>query len=175
LFLFAGFFVKIEEMPRWISWVSYLAPTKYSFDGYLHVIFDDQIFLESGSSPPTYIQGDDLLDHGCEAWVMFGVLLAWVVALRLLHYGIFTYHVLPFLPSHKEVPTLEEECESLSLIISDMDDDCTGDDVNVGVSPRTIADVSENDRDIEIGADFKVESSSFEDDIPITTGRVQWR
>ena len=108
---------------------------------------------------------------------MFGVLLAWVIALRLLHYGIFTYHVLPFLPSHKEVPTLEEECESLSLIISDMDDDCSGDDdiENIGVSLRTLADDSENESHIEIGADFKVESSSFEDDIPVTSGRVQWR
>jgi ABC-type multidrug transport system ATPase subunit len=169
LFLFAGFFVKVEEMPRWISWVSYLAPTKYSFDGYLHVIFKDQIFLESGSSPPTYIRGDDLLKHqynrkGCKAWVMFGVLLAWVVALRLLHYGIFTYHVLPFLPSH----------DDYSIEVSDDDDKSTSSEAyDLGVSPDALDD---DERDTEIGATRRAESRVYEEEIHITDSRkLQWR
>ena len=169
LFLFAGFFVKIEEMPRWISWISYLAPTKYSFNGYLQVVFKYQTFLVSGSSPRTYISGDDLLNsqfnrRDCRAWEMFGVLLAWIVVVRLLHYGIFTYHVLPFLPSREEysIPVFEEEGKS-SL----------NETYNLGLSPDALDD---DERDTEIGASRRAEVVSFEEEIHITSdGKLQWR
>ena len=180
LFLFAGFFVRIEDMPRWISWISYLAPTKYSFDGYLHVVFQYQTFLVSGSSPRMYISGGHLLDsrfnrRDCRAWEMFGVLLGFIVAVRLLHFALFTYHVLPFLPSRKSVFTLEDERERLSSMVSDMDDENdNGEDKNSGISPLVTGDASEDERDIEIGADYKVDLS-LEDDIPESIGRIQWR
>lgn len=28
LFLFPGFFIQVKEMPPWISWISYIVPTK---------------------------------------------------------------------------------------------------------------------------------------------------
>ena len=30
LFLFSGFFIKVSDMPDWISWISYITPTKVS-------------------------------------------------------------------------------------------------------------------------------------------------
>ena len=181
LFLFADFFARIEDMPRWISWISYLAPTKYSYDGYLHVVFQYQTFLVSGSSPRMYVSGSDLLDsrfnrRDCRAWEMFGVLLGFIVAVRLLHFALFTYHVLPFLPSRKSVFTLEDDCENLSSMVSDIDDgNDNGEDKNSGSLPLVTGDASEDERDIEIGADFRVKSLSFEDEIPESNARIRWR
>jgi small-conductance mechanosensitive channel len=31
LFLFPGFFIQVKEMPAWISWISYIVPTKVSW------------------------------------------------------------------------------------------------------------------------------------------------
>ena len=168
LFLFAGFFVKIEAMPRWISWISYLAPTKYSFDGYLHVVFQYQTFLVSGSSPSKYISGDALLvgqlnRRDCRAWEMLGVLLGWIVAVRLLHFGIFTYQVLPFLPSRKEDIVQESEEEKSSI----------SEAYDLGVSPDSL---DNDERDTEIGASRRAEIVSFEEEIHITSdGKLQWR
>ena len=169
LFLFAGFFARIEDMPRWISWMSYLAPTKYSFDGYIHVMFQYQTFLVSGSSPSMYVSGGDLLDHqfthyDCRAWGMFGVLLGWIAVIRLVHYTIFMYHVLPFLPRRKaDIIQVSEEEEKSSI----------SEAYDLGVSPDAL---DNSEKDTEIGASRKTEVVSFEEEIHITSdGRLQWR
>ena len=112
LFLFAGFFVKVSDMPTWISWISYIAPTKYSFDGYLYEVFHSQNFLISGSSPPAYLSGDYLLKElftqsNVEPWSLFGTLVAWICLLRLMHYGVFLFQVLPFI--EKRSGTLQSD------------------------------------------------------------------
>merc|ERR1712159_309153 len=44
LFLLPGFFIPVSEMPAGIRWMSYIVPTKYTFDGLLFIIFNDQDF-----------------------------------------------------------------------------------------------------------------------------------
>lgn len=102
LFLFSGFFIKISDMPRWISWISYIIPTKYSFDGYLYMIFHSQSFFISGSDEMSFITGDEVLSklfgqEGVRPWPMFLTLLAWVALIRLCHYLGFLYEVMPYL------------------------------------------------------------------------------
>ena len=101
LFLFSGCFIKIGDMPEWIRWISYITPTKYSFDGYLYVVFHGQTFHRSDN---VEISGDVILgelfgSYGVQPWAMFGVLLAWVGLIHLCHYGVFLYQVMPFLSS----------------------------------------------------------------------------
>lgn len=101
LFLFAGFFVKVSDMPHWVRWISYITPTKYSFDGYLYQIFHSQSFSVSGT--PNFVSGDYLLENlftqkGVSSWGMFGTLLAWATLVRLAHLGIFMFQVRHFRP-----------------------------------------------------------------------------
>jgi ABC-type multidrug transport system ATPase subunit/ABC-type multidrug transport system permease subunit len=114
LFLFAGFFVKVSDMPTWISWISYIAPTKYSFDGYLYEIFHSQEFFITGISPKVYLSGDYLLKElftqsDVEPWSRFGALVAWIFLLRLTHYGIFLFQVLPYIEKRSTNPVPETQ------------------------------------------------------------------
>jgi ABC-type multidrug transport system ATPase subunit/ABC-type multidrug transport system permease subunit len=101
LFLFAGFFIKVSDMPAWIRWISFITPTKYSFDGYLFQIFHSQSFSVSGSSPEAFMSGDTVLETlfaqtGVKPWAMFGTLLAWVALIRIAHYGALLFQVRQF-------------------------------------------------------------------------------
>ena len=102
LFLFAGFFIKVNDMPAWIRWISFITPTKYSFDGYLYEIFHSQSFSVSGSSPEAFLSGDAVLETlfaqtGVKPWAMFGTLLAWVALIRFAHYGALLFQVRHFI------------------------------------------------------------------------------
>lgn len=101
LFLFSGFFIIIKDMPAWISWISYITPTMYSFDGYLWQVYSTQTFDVIGY-PGYTIDGEDLLStiydlHNVDSWGMFGVLLAWIALFRFLHYALFYYDVAPYI------------------------------------------------------------------------------
>ena len=103
LLIFSGFFLKVIDMPHWVRWISYITPTKYSFDGYIYEIFHSQSFSITGTSPKVVVTGDLILDFyfkqvGVKPWVMFGVLVAWVVVIRLLHFCILSYQLRHFLP-----------------------------------------------------------------------------
>lgn len=105
LFLFSGFFVKVVDMPAWISWISYIVPTKYSFDGYVYQIFHSQTFDINGQ-PGATMTGDQILDQifsqtGVKPWIMFLVLLAWVALVRLGHCAVFLLEVHPFMRGTK--------------------------------------------------------------------------
>ena len=109
LFLFAGFLIKVSDMPAWIRWVCYLTPTKYSFDGYLYQIFHSQKFAVSSKFPTSDLSGDFVLkDHfsqsGVSPWAMFGTLLAWIVLIRLIHYGTHSYQMRDFRTIKKSEP-----------------------------------------------------------------------
>ena len=98
LLLFAGFFIKIGDMPAWIRWIPYIIPTKYSFDGYLHMIFHGQTFCLSGTE--IMVPGDTILNR------LYGQndvrpLLAWIVLIRLCHYGVFLFQLVPSLSSRR--------------------------------------------------------------------------
>lgn len=116
LFLFPGFFVQVSDIPAWVSWISYIIGTKYSFDGYLYQVFHSETFDISGF-PGRTIDGDDILDNafgnsGVEPWSMFGVLLAWMLMFRLVHYALFRYEVRYFVAGrqmHQSVPAASEK------------------------------------------------------------------
>ena len=102
LFLFTGFFVSVVDMPVWIRWICYVTPTKYSFDGYLTQVFFTQKFRVSGVTPTTYLTGEYILDKrylisGVNSWAMLGTLLAWVAAVRVLHYAFLFYQLHPYI------------------------------------------------------------------------------
>ena len=101
LFLFAGFLIKVSDMPTWIRWVCYVTPTKYSFDGYLYQIFHSQQFTVSDQTPTSFLTGEFVLENhfsqsGVRPWAMFGTLLAWIALIRLVHYGTHCYQMRDF-------------------------------------------------------------------------------
>eukprot|EP01033_Poteriospumella_lacustris_P003037 gene3037-2222_t len=101
LFLFSGFFIPVRDMPVSISWVPYVTPTRYSFDGYLWQVYSTQDFDVSGF-PGAVVTGKTLLDNlygitDVNSWGMFGVLLAWIALFRVTHYFFFYYDVRAYL------------------------------------------------------------------------------
>ena len=97
LFLFPGFFIKTIDMPEWIRWITFIIPTRYSFDGYLYQIFHSQRFLVTGTAN-VYLSGDEVLlqlfgSREIKPWPMFVTLLAWIALIRLVHFGIFTFEI----------------------------------------------------------------------------------
>jgi ABC-type multidrug transport system ATPase subunit/ABC-type multidrug transport system permease subunit len=114
LFLFAGFFVKVPDMPFWLRWVCYLTPTKYSFDGYLYMVFHTQMFQIQGT--PISRTGDFLLSSvymqtGVKPWNMFGVLLGWIALIRFIHFATMKYQVRHFQPKRIKMSGYLEEYE----------------------------------------------------------------
>ena len=100
LFLFSGFFIIVSDMPVWISWISYITPTRYSFDGYLWQIYSTQTFDVSGSTAT--ITGKQILStifdlKDVNSWGEFGILIAWIVFFRITHYIGFLNDVYPYL------------------------------------------------------------------------------
>jgi ABC-type multidrug transport system ATPase subunit len=102
LFLFSGFFIKVSDLPAWIVWVSFITPTKYSFDGYLEQIYHSQSFRSSIPGVMTSLSGDNILENlysqnKVDSWSMFGALAAWIAILRVMHYLFLFYQLHPYL------------------------------------------------------------------------------
>lgn len=117
LFLFPGFFVQVDDIPAWVSWISYLIGTKYSFDGYLYQVFHSETFAVSGF-PGMTIDGDTVLkdafgNENVNSWAMLGALLGWMMFFRVIHYVLFRYEVRYFVGGgamHKAAtPTTENK------------------------------------------------------------------
>eukprot|EP01036_Dinobryon_divergens_P033941 gene33941-43849_t len=107
LFLFSGFFIKVKDMPEWIGWVCYMMPTKYSFDGYLYEIFHSQKFDITGGGG-MQMSGDDVLwllfrQKDVQPWPMFGTLLAFIVLIRLFHYGALIFETYLYLSTSNTI------------------------------------------------------------------------
>jgi ABC-type multidrug transport system ATPase subunit len=101
LFLFPGFFVQVSDIPPWVSWMSYIIGTKYSFDGYLYQVFHSETFDVSGF-PGITLTGDQILksafgNEDVDSWAMFAVLLAWMIFFRLVHFALFRFEVRYFI------------------------------------------------------------------------------
>ena len=116
LFLFTGFFITVNDMPAWIRWISYLTPTKYSYDGYLYQIFHSQSFHVVGTSPKRFMAGDVILDRyfaqiDVKPWSLFGALIAWVALIRIVHYWTFLVQMLPYV-WNKRVSSLPAKPEA---------------------------------------------------------------
>lgn len=71
---FSGFFKNRDNLPKWIGWLEYLSPNKYSFIGLLEneVAFKDSLI--------------DQLNFNVGKWESVGILLALGVSFRLLSF-----------------------------------------------------------------------------------------
>jgi hypothetical protein len=93
LFLFAGFFVQVDEMPIWVRWMCYMIPTKYGYDGYLYIVFSGVDF--DIMSTGTTMSGATILETvygqsgNVQPWGMLFVVFAFVLLFRIIHYGLF--------------------------------------------------------------------------------------
>lgn len=104
---------------------------QYTFDGYLHIIYTGQDFdiLNTGM----VYTGKEILamlydNKNVNAWGMIGVLIAYIIFFRVVHYAIFLYASLPFLASNKP------DDEGRADIAKDLDD-LTG--LGVSMQPRS--------------------------------------
>ena len=119
LFLFSGFFIKVSDLPAWIVWVSFITPTKYSYDGYLQQIYHSQSFKSSIPGVMTSLAGDYILENlysqnKVNSWSMLGALAAWIAILRVTHYLLLFYQLLPYLMrSNGNLPSLSLWSENI--------------------------------------------------------------
>lgn len=101
LFLFAGFFVQVDEMPIWVRWMCYMIPTKYGYDGYLYIVFSGVDF--DIMSTGTTMSGATILETvygqsgNVQPWGMLFVVFAFVLLFRIIHYGLFHHATKAFL------------------------------------------------------------------------------
>lgn len=121
LFLFPGFFIKVNDMPAWIGWMSYIMPTKYSFDGYIHQVFASQDFDVQNFG--FQMSGDTILrdvfdNKDVNAWGMVGVLVAYIIGFRLIHYFLFHSASKPFLvkSDSTEAPAANKDYKAVEMV-----------------------------------------------------------
>lgn len=99
LFLFPGFFIKVDDMVRPIFWTSYIVPSKYALEGQLINVFRGQSY-DTGAG--TAITGDYILDNfysmssDRDKWGDFGIVLLFVAGTRLMHYGMVRFNLRVF-------------------------------------------------------------------------------
>ncbi|CAE7391918.1 ABCG23, partial [Symbiodinium microadriaticum] len=108
--LFSGFFRQQSDIPPSISWMCYVVPLHWSFNGFVWITFRDQTFDVAGTSPTAEMEGKVVLDElfglrDISAWGMFGALMAYVVFFRGCQYFLFALQTgklhLPFMtPTH---------------------------------------------------------------------------
>lgn len=118
--LMSGFFVPVHDLPEWFNAMPIILPTKYAFDGYLHVIFHNQDF-DNGNSGDT-VSGADVLEfifgqeRDVNAWAMLGVVFVILLAVRVLHFAMLYRSAMPFLTqSKKATDDIPTEKDVLSL------------------------------------------------------------
>ena len=107
-YLFSGYFIAVDDTPAWVRWICFLVPTRYSFDGYLHIILNTQRF-EVSASPSLKLTGAEVLlmmhtDPQVEPYNSLLVLCCWILLLRLCHYLLFLRQLWPNLPSRSKKP-----------------------------------------------------------------------
>ncbi|CAD8179154.1 unnamed protein product [Paramecium octaurelia] len=75
LIIFSGFFANSKQFFVWIGWIQYISPVKYSFEALATNEFDGR----------SYEFGDPIETLGFEVgqWESIGILIAFVVAIRL--------------------------------------------------------------------------------------------
>jgi ATP-binding cassette subfamily G (WHITE) protein 2 (SNQ2) len=91
---FCGFFRAVSEMPVWISWMSYVLPLRYAFDGYVTQLFQSQLWTVSGTSMT--LTGNEVLSlmfhlQDVNSWGMVGVIVAFVFLYRIGQYLLFAW------------------------------------------------------------------------------------
>lgn len=67
---------------------------QYSFDGYVYQVYHSQTFTGMGME----FSGDSILDtvfnnRNTNSWGMFGVLVAWTMFFKVVHYCLYYYEL----------------------------------------------------------------------------------
>ena len=94
LFIFNGFFVSVDLMPDWLSWLQYLSPFKYTWEAQAQIVFrgltfepcmadTPQCFGETGENVLDFFSSGEQDINAINIWSWFGVLLALALGLRL--------------------------------------------------------------------------------------------
>ncbi|KAI8846237.1 ABC-2 type transporter-domain-containing protein [Chytridium lagenaria] len=79
MMLFSGMFVNTASMPKWISWLQYLSPVRYCFEGLVKNEFQGLVLLDTNpltSLPRTYRGEQQLAVLGFEG---DGLLIEWCI------------------------------------------------------------------------------------------------
>lgn len=91
LFLMAGYFIKVGDLPPAVKWIPWLIPSKYALEGSLNNVFSGQDYDIEGGGVMT---GDQILTnvfgHGSDVinkWANLAVVFAWAIMYRFVHYG----------------------------------------------------------------------------------------
>ncbi|RLN97988.1 hypothetical protein BBJ28_00025231, partial [Nothophytophthora sp. Chile5] len=99
--LFAGFTPPVASIPRGYMWLYHITPHKYTFASLVAIVFSDCPSDSDGSeqgcqtmtgTPPSLADGTTVKEYlevvfsikHSEIWMNFGIVIAWVVFLRLL-------------------------------------------------------------------------------------------
>jgi hypothetical protein len=74
-----------------------LSYQQYSFDGYVYQVYHSQTFTSMGME----FSGDYVLDtvfnnRNTNSWGMFGVLIAWTMFFKVVHYSLYYYELRHF-------------------------------------------------------------------------------
>jgi len=82
--LFLGFFIRIDQMPAWISWANYLCSTKYALNLAMLVEFDPSLAINAINKK----QFEDLLVfnavNASDTWIYALVLTAIFAGFRMI-------------------------------------------------------------------------------------------
>eukprot|EP00457_Paulinella_chromatophora_P023803 gb/GEZN01027410.1/.p1 GENE.gb/GEZN01027410.1/~~gb/GEZN01027410.1/.p1 ORF type:complete len:164 (-),score=7.84 gb/GEZN01027410.1/:12-467(-) len=117
MFAFQGFLVPLEKIPVWIRWISVIDPVKYYFELILNLVFTNMpgspvityecavqsAFLSCAVDGPGFISQSDALDFfGIPSTPSskinaFLIMLAWLVALKILGYLLLRHRLIKFL------------------------------------------------------------------------------
>jgi hypothetical protein len=92
--LFGGFFINVNQIPIWLSWIRHVSFIKYGFSAAMHIEFRDRVLDASGCVNQTFCPADGnaalefykLMD--LELWESILILIGYSVIMRLIAYFI---------------------------------------------------------------------------------------
>eukprot|EP00053_Salpingoeca_punica_P015740 m.145601 g.145601 ORF g.145601 m.145601 type:complete len:1425 (-) comp16788_c0_seq2:22-4296(-) len=91
LFLFAGYFIRIDDMPPAVRWITWLIPSKYALEGCLDNVFAGQDYSLTGTS--SVVSGDSILEsvfgHDSKTqnkWINLLIVFLWMLLYRIVHW-----------------------------------------------------------------------------------------
>eukprot|EP00050_Salpingoeca_kvevrii_P021540 m.112155 g.112155 ORF g.112155 m.112155 type:complete len:159 (-) comp9389_c0_seq4:168-644(-) len=89
LFLFAGFFKPIPDMPVSVAWMSVIIPSRYALEGALVNTFKGQTYSGLDGGDLVYEIFD--LDPHLDKWAWFFIVIGWVLFYRVVHYAMVSF------------------------------------------------------------------------------------
>lgn len=129
LMMMSGFFRQTTRMPKWIFWMSYMLPLKWSFNGLVWQVFHTQGFTVSGMDDDTAneVSGDSIMSsvfdlHNIPAWGLFGAVIGYAMLFRFNHYFLFALQTgrvkLPFGRKAKAAPMAAKAVGAREVLVS---------------------------------------------------------